>query len=479
MTAVAALLLAVALGYLAVRLANPSAMSTPRWAKSILEVSLGAGIGVVITSTAFFLLKIAGLASRSAVVAVEVVVLVGLAVLVFKRRSGRESAPLEEPPRFRHTTLLLVVFVAALLMVVAGHVSEARFSPHGNWDAFSIWNLRAKFLLGDGDLWTRAASPLLGRTHPEYPLLLSSFVARTWLIGGDPASPAAGFGAGVLFFWAALGLLASAIALLRGTAAAVLAGFAVLAAVPFINRGTWQEADLPLSYLCLSTLVLVLLGAGRPAALALAGVSAGMAAWMKEEGIAFLVMSIVCFAVLAWRREGSRRMTENTRWLVLGAAPGILLSAGFRLFLAPETTFLGGQSISEIFGNLLDVSGYMAVLSTAISTAGDLGPWWAHPLAVLVTLGLLLRWEVDARHRPALLFGAITLGTTVLALCAYFLVLPDDLKSVLPNLFTDLYVQILPSALLLAFLVISPPRDAVVEAERPAKKSKRKKGKKR
>ena len=51
-------------------------------------------------------------------------------------------------------------------------------NPQGNWDAWSIWNLRARFLAAGGIVAHRAWSPLLSSTHPEYPLLTSAFVAR-------------------------------------------------------------------------------------------------------------------------------------------------------------------------------------------------------------------------------------------------------------------------------------------------------------
>src|SRR5207302_5973530 len=55
-------------------------------------------------------------------------------------------------------------------------------NPSGQWDAIAIWNLRAKFLSADGDLWRRAISAepgsfMLSSSHPAYPLFLSAWVA--------------------------------------------------------------------------------------------------------------------------------------------------------------------------------------------------------------------------------------------------------------------------------------------------------------
>ncbi|MCP5120627.1 MAG: hypothetical protein GY953_58280 [bacterium] len=479
MTAVAALLLAVAVGYVAVRLFNPVPFRSPGWAKAAFDLSLGAGFGVAITSTLFFVLTVAGAASPTMVLVLELALLAGLVATALLRKAAAKDEPAAQPPRFRYTTLLAVAFAVALVLTVSAHFSEARHSPHGNTDAFSIWNLRAKFLLAEGDLWTRVASPLLGRTHPEYPLLLSSFVARTYLLGGDSASVIPGFGTAMLFFWSLLGLLVSAVARLRGAASAILAGLVLIATSMLVTRSTWQYADIPLSYFCLATLALIVAGQGRTTALVMAGAAAGMAPWTKEEGIAFLVTALACFVALGWRRDGARPALQAGRWLLAGAVPGILLFGGFRLFLAPETTFLAGQTVSEILGHLLEPGRCFAVVSTGLSMAGDLGQWWAHPVAFLIGLGLLLRIDVEERHKASIWFGAATVVLTAVVQCAYFIVLPDDYVGLLPNLLIKMYVQVSPAAVFLAFLALGRPRDTVVETAPPPKKSKHKKGKRR
>jgi hypothetical protein len=73
--------------------------------------------------------------------------------------------------------LLLVMLLAIATFVMSGFWQT---NPHGNWDAWAIWNLRARFLIHGGNVAQRAWSPALISSHPEYPLLVSGFVARCW-----------------------------------------------------------------------------------------------------------------------------------------------------------------------------------------------------------------------------------------------------------------------------------------------------------
>ena len=71
---------------------------------------------------------------------------------------------------------LVVVVACAVLLVdwIGAH-------PHGRWDAWAIWNLRAKFLATPSDRWRDAFDPVVSWSHPDYPLLLPLAVSYTHL----------------------------------------------------------------------------------------------------------------------------------------------------------------------------------------------------------------------------------------------------------------------------------------------------------
>jgi hypothetical protein len=459
MSALWALLPAVALGWLTVRLSGVTAGLRPRWAAQLCLASLGAGLGVAIAGAAHLLLLRLGAASRTNLLAFELALVAGL-VLAQRYRRSAPQLDLPAPPAFRWNAVLLAALGAALALLVAIEVSNARSAPYGNWDAFAIWNLRAKFLLAPGDLWKNAVSPLLERTHPEYPLLLSSFIARTWRLAGGAASPGAPLATAFLFAGSVLALLASLLALSRGLAAGLLACFVLLATTSYIEQISWQYADIPLSFYLLATFGAVLLGAldggRRRPALLLAGAFASCAALTKNEGAAFLAFSTVACAWWAWRSLGHTETWRQMRWWLAGALPGLLLLADFRLLLAPPADPLRSQSAGEILAKFSDPSRYAAVAGALVREAAALGDGWSHPLVLLALLGAALRFEADPRFRLLLRFAAATLAAMLLTYCAIYVARPEDLAWLLGTSLARLYAHLWPSTLLLAFLALRP-----------------------
>jgi hypothetical protein len=462
MTALIAIAPAVLTGFLLVRLTGLTQGLRPRWAAALCGLALGAGVGVAVASSMFYLLLRAGLGSRAGVLAAELVVLAGLGLAQRHRLRSFETGQ-TEPPRFRFSGVLVAGAVAALALLIATQLSMMRAAPHGNWDAFAIWNLRAKFLVAPGELWKNAASPLLERTHPEYPLLVSGFVARTWRLGGA-LSPAAPLATGYLFAAAVLALTVALPAMTRGTAAGLLALLVLFASTSYCEQISWQYADLPLSFYFLATFGCLVLGVfhtGRPHAVAyaLAGLFAGFAALTKNEGSAFLGLTSLVLAAFLGRNLGAHEAWRQWRWWLAGALPGLALLADFRLFLAPPVKLLGDQTWREILDKLADPGRFLAVGRALIAETAALGDGWSHPLILLGLLAAVLRFEWDGRLRLMIGLASATLAGMLLINAAVYLVRPEDLAWLLGTSLGRLYAHLWPSLLLLAFLVLGRPAD--------------------
>jgi hypothetical protein len=410
------------------------------------------------------------------VAALELVLLVAVAYAQRYRREAPEPY-WPAPPAFRWNGVLLAAAGAALALLVAIEVSNVRSAPYGNWDAFAIWNLRAKFLLAPGELWRNAVSPLLERTHPEYPLLLSSFIARTWRLAGA-TSPAAPLATAFLFAGAVLALLVALLALSRGVAAGLLACFVLLATTSYIEQTAWQYADIPLSFYVLATFGVVLPGeldaARRRSSLALAGALASCGALTKNEGTAFLVFSGALYALFVWRSSGRPEMWRRVRWGLFGAFPGLLLLADFRLLLAPPADPLRSQTVSQILAKFADPGRYAAVAGALVHEAVELGDGWSHPLVLLALLGAALRFDLGTHLRSFIRFAAATLAAMLLTYCAVYVARPEDLAWLLGTSLARLWAHLWPSALLLVFLALRPLGESPAEkSSLPTKKKAR------
>jgi hypothetical protein len=227
-------------------------------------------------------------------VVTEIALFAALTAICLLVRRRFDGAPTPATPAPANRLLRRALMGCLALLVVSSLVAfVVRWSaePHGHWDAFSIWNLRARFLYRGGTHWQDGSSPALDWSHPDYPLLIPASVARAWTFLGHESTLAPAL-IGLLFTLATAGLLGAVIAALRSPAQGVLAALVLLGARVFLMIGFWQIADVPLAFFMLATVGLLCLHdrtstAGK-GGLILAGMMAGFAAWTKNEGLLFL-----------------------------------------------------------------------------------------------------------------------------------------------------------------------------------------------
>jgi hypothetical protein len=465
--ALLAILSTVAAGCLILLSIAPIAGWKPRWAAWLLAVSLGAGLGIAIDSSLFFLLLLLGV--PGAAWALPYAVLLAAAAVFWSFRAHRTARPaasllpgLPESPAFRWNWALGLAFAIGLLLVFGAFFASVEANPDGQWDAWSIWNLRAKYLAGPGPSWKYAVSPLLSETHPDYPLLQSSFIAMLWK-GSGASTPFAPIATALLFLATTLGLLVSALALLRSSSAAWLAGLVALANTSYLLQPATQYADVPLSFYYLAALVLVFLAraSGRPALLTAAGLFASCAACTKNEGLAFLACVLVCYPLAGWRSRGPRPTLAAWLYLLLGALPGLLFSALFKLVLAPAADPLFAQKISQVLPKFADPSRYLQIAKALWDEALNLGIPQAHPLLLLAILMFALRFRVLPGERAELLFGGLALALVGGAYAAAYLASPS-LAWQLRTSLGRLCAQLWPAFLLLFFMLLGRIEDRTV-----------------
>jgi cbb3-type cytochrome oxidase subunit 3 len=477
--------IAVAIGWLSVRLLLPVHGLRPLWAAWLLEASLGIGFGVALTSSTFFLLLLVGAARPAVVIAFEIVLLLVVG-FVFLRTQRHRAQPAPSPavplPTFRWDWLLSLALCFGVILVIVSFFDSAGARSFGDWDAWSIWNVRAKFLAADDDTWRNGYSPLLHRTHPDYPLLLSGFVARCWKYSGE-TPPEVPIAVAFLFVCAVTALLVAAVALLRTRSAGLLAGLVLLASSSFLAQGPSQYADVPLSFFILGAFTLLLLEAAarprRKAILAVAGAFAAFAAWTKNEGMLFFGILIVVLLLVERFSAGWRSASEKCVAFALGALPALLLTVYFKLFLAPPVDPLVSQSVPEALERLVEAGRYVTIAKGFVSEATLLGNGWTNPLVLLAILAVALRFQVAPQQRRWVVLAGVTMGLQLAAYFAGYLVTPAGLDWHLGTSLGRLYAHVWPSVLLLSFTVLRQVEEtgAYEETQSRRQKSKGKKKK--
>jgi hypothetical protein len=354
----------------------------------------------------------------------------------------------------------LLGLVLILVLVTSVHVFFllSHEWPHGKWDAWSIWNLRARFFYRGSEHWTDAFSPLT--QHPDYPLLLPASVARGWLYWGEesawvPIQIALGF------CLATVGLLHGSLAILRDRRQGTLGALLLLSTPAFIALGTWLYADIPLAFYILATAVLYSwneqLGKDHAGLLSLAGFMAGLAAWTKNEGLFFVLAAVLAGLIVGiphhqWKTTAGRMII-----FAAGALPILALVAYFKLVQAPANDLVAGQSWADTTSRLADWSRYRQVTLAWGEALLQFGPYmiWVL-LAYFVLLGPAPRpWKQNGLD--------FCLCLLVLQAAGYFfafITTPHDLQWHLETALNRLLVQLWPLVVFSFFLAVATPAEA-------------------
>ncbi len=461
----AALLIAALLGYFGVRLWLPNDNGRSPWTPA-LHASLGIGLGLGSTSCLYFLLLAGGAANLSVIVGCELVALCTAGAFVLRRRTA--SPPGGSPdalPSFSWNWLAALGLAAMLSLFVAGFANTSDLNPQGGWDAFAIWNLRARFLIHT-ETWKYAVTGLPVGTHMEYPLLLSSVIARGWVYAGS-LSPIVPIATAFVFAVALVILLVSTLALARGASLGLLAGVLLLANPSFVNQAASQYADLPLAFFFLAALALIVLSgeSARPArCLSLAGVFAGFAAWTKNEGTLLLIALAAALFVSAWRSAGWRAAARQSGIFLLGALPGLLLVLWFKMALAPPDP-LAGQMTVNLGQKLAHAGRWFQVAGGFLKQAWELYIFPGPPLALLAVTCVVLR--LRPRNQPSLA-PLLAILIVLAGYFAIFLATKDDLEWLFATTLDRLYMHVWPALVLAVFLLLRRPEDFAVTSS-PAK----------
>jgi hypothetical protein len=432
-----------------------------RWA---LSAVLAAPVGTAVTSATAFLWLVAlrPVVTWPAYVTCEMALAGALAAFWLLRRPG-QPLPVTEPtiPPHRAARLLAGlggVSVAALLahLVRAWLIATFR-SPLGDWDAWAIWNLRARFLFS-ADAWRNGFSTEIAWSHPDYPLLLPSSVARGYCWSGETgwASPAV---IALLFLLAIPALSALVLVRCKGLLAAQVAAVLSLG-VAYWSLDYSQYADMPLAFLFLAVNALFLLARWHPGSdwmWPVAGLLAGAMVWTKNEGWVMLAAVVASeLVVRRWTPPDSRRTTRQVIGFGLGLLPLLAVTVGFKLTLAPHNDLLSGLSLAQLW----DPDRYLLIARHLARMVGTSGPFRLPILPILAGYLLVSGAGVPLRLRPAVTALGLRLALVAVALTGVFLLTPLPLPWHLENAADRLLMQLLPSLILLVVAAARPPFDA-------------------
>ena len=334
-----------------------------------LILSLGAGLGLGITSSTIFLwLAVIG-PPGCLYFAAESSLTVILCIWAYYRvHHSAKRAQTESGLNFEANPETIIwlrnIFLILILISVGSFLLKAFLQdPHGKWDAIDTWNFRARWLFRGGADWSYAFS-LRAKDGLDYPLLLTVSVYRMWQLIGKDLIAIPIFIAGIFTFGSYL-LLFSSLALLRGRNQGYLAAIFLLLSTQFLNLGTYQYADIPLAFFILGTVFLFSLKDRYPELsypiVYLAGLTVSCAAWTKNEGQLFLALTIFVYFILRLRKRQWSRKFKELAGFVLGLTPVLSTLIYFKLNFALENTHIRANTLKQLATYLFDIDRYIIV----------------------------------------------------------------------------------------------------------------------
>lgn len=464
----------LSIGYFLVGFCWPGARSTP--CHYAMKSSLAIGIGLGISSCIFFLWASVTGPSVGGPIITETGLLIGL-VFLYKTQKHNyvEAAELNGEFLLKQTPhrILSISFYIVLISALASFILLSLKNPHGGWDAWATWNMRARFLFRGGDHW----QDCLGLSswshpdyHPDYPLLLSGIVARCWKII-DKETLVVPMLISMSFTFATVGLIFSSLSVIRCKTQGFLAGLVLLGTPFFIEHGASQYADIPIGFFFLSTIVLFSLQDGTPKKklnlLFLAGITTGLSFWTKNEGFLFLLSIIVAgLAVITLTKERKPYLGQ-----MLPFAMGILPLAGiviyFKTQLVLPNDLLSIQRFHTTMGRLADFSRYLTVGKAFVNQIFHFGGWVISIVIVLILYLFLFGVKIEEQRKTTIISSLIAL---CLMLAGYFLnyiIRSPDLHWHLRYSLNRLLLQLWPS-FLFTFFLIAGPHESIANKLAPA-----------
>ena len=389
------------------------------------------------------------------------------AALVKWVRLPANEVPSKPPARW-----LLIVFLMVLAGAVAIFILTAFKEPHGYWDAWSIWNLHARFMARGGAHWTDMFTTQIGWTQPDYPLLVPSIVAQAWSVLRSEATfiPAA---IAFLFTFGTAAVVVGVVRMLRGWDQALIAGAFLLGTATFLLQGVAQYADIPLAFYMAAALALFCFDDVK--CTVLAGAMAGFAAWTKNEGLLFIVVLVVARCIVRLRNRTAAKLFVELKWFAAGLAPVLAVVALFKFRYAPPGDLLTGKP-GEILGHLVDFGRWVTVIEGFMKHLFVFGspPTFIVPvIIVLAVFAFLVRFRADPDRRTAVHTMIVAVVLMLLGDFAVYLLLSNRLDWLIDTSLDRILMQLWPAALLAFFAAAGSVQLAPVPEKTPHKEPKK------
>lgn len=375
---------------------------------------------------------------------VELIILFSTGFIYFK-----SEKPVCEKKHFEINKKYLYLFILMNLLAVCLFVYYYINNPLGSWDGWRIWNMKAEFLFKGGEYWKNIflqPSPLV---HVDYPLFLPAIVARIWKYLHVDITYIPAFIA-FLFTFLIPVLIFGFFRHFNFSNKGLLCASSLLGIQMFILSASGQMADVPLSFFILSGICLIFLAHDLKSdrLLLISGLICGMSAWVKNEGFLFIfAISIALLAVLLKSREISK-----IKYFFVGLIPILFLILIFKLNIPVQNDLIEGIAYCDMPSKIFDFSRYLKVFEHFIKFLFENVSFY-----ILILIFAFTGLKIPDGKKDPVIISTIFLSIMILGYFFIYVLTPNNIDWQLGASFNRVILQIWPSVLLTAFVVVCYP----------------------
>jgi hypothetical protein len=448
----AALVLSVFIGYLILE----ALLGSPVLKKNLLfSVSALIGIGVGTTSALWFIAQISGIPYPKGIILELSLIAV---LLTRKHFTTAEDIQVTSSTMIGTRSLYQNIFLVALLfqsiISALNMLVTATQKPYGEWDAWSIWNVKARYIFRSGEQWIQVLNDSDIGNHPDYPLLLSGSIVRYWQLMGMETQYIPVL-LGIIFTFATAGTLVSTLRAISRPTQGYIAGIILLGTPMFLHWGASQYADVPISFYFLLAISSILLAGFKiiheKQAMIICGLACGFASWTKNEGMVFTICALISISVVKILQGYSANAVKSAVYFLLGLLPMGIILVYFKIFAVPPNEIASAQTLDHFFSTLFSLERYKIIFSELYQRFSQFHHWLYLPLLLILYLCLGGIDTKRIRNGNFIVATFIIMGM-LFGYFAVYLLTPYALEWHISTSADRLLVHLWPSMLLIAFI---------------------------
>lgn len=420
-----------------------------------LIISMAGGIGIGIFSVIYMLLHILDIYSLKLLFTLETLFITPffLKYLYFLKHKKITLIKIN----IKSNLSLYILFSCVTIFSSLSIFYLIANNPYGRWDAWAIWNLKARFLYRGDIYWQNLFSQNISWSHPDYPLLLPSTIAGLWDYYGQENFLIPIY-VSLIFAIMTVFTLMTSLCLLKKEKYALLAGTTLLLSPIFLLYSMYQYADIPLGFYYLITFVLITLFYSKKNFnyLILAGITSSFSSFTKNEGLLFIIIISLIFIIKIMIKNRVENL-KSVLFYFLGVIPVLILNISVKIKYSLENDVISDTNINLTFEKFFNLLRHHKVIIESINNLFSFSNLFLFfPLFILIGLFLFIKFkkkyrtELENKERiytPFFILISLTLGYYFI-----YIITPNEIAWHINTSQDRLLLQLWPSVIFLFFL---------------------------